>query len=66
MPSPPLVGVLYGDPIGQGKGFWLIAPSAPVAVKRVDAAVHVEACANKCCTGQTVLLFEIDVGDGHK
>jgi hypothetical protein len=41
MPNPPSIRVLYGDLVAQGKGFWLIAPSAPVAVKRVDAAVHV-------------------------
>src|SRR5216683_3722495 len=65
MPSPPLIGVPYSDPIGRGQGFRLLTPSAPVAVKRVDAAVHVESCINKCCTGQPVLLFEIDVSDGH-
>src|ERR1700736_5834209 len=66
MPSPPLVDVPFSEPIGQSQGFRLITPWAPVAVKRVDAAVHVEPCTNKCCTGQTVLFFEIDVGDGHE
>jgi hypothetical protein len=66
MPSPPLVDVPLSDPIGQGQGFRLITPSAPVAVKRVDAAVHVEPCTNKSRTGQVILLFEIDVGHGHK
>src|SRR5882762_4869666 len=65
MPSPPLVGVPDSDPIGRGQEVRLITPSAPVAVKRVDAVVHVEPCTNKCCTGETVLLFEIGVGDGH-
>ena len=66
MPSPPLVGVPYSHTIEWGQGFRFLTPPAPVAVKRVDGAAHVEPRSNQSCTGRTVLLFEIKVGDCHK
>ena len=66
MPSPPLVDLSCSDAIQRHHRFQLITPSAPVAVKRVHAAGHVESRINKCCAGQAVFLFETDVGAGHK
>jgi hypothetical protein len=37
----------------------------PVAIKRVDASVHVESRITKSCTGRAVFPFEIDVVGSH-
>ena len=61
-----MVGLPNSDPVEWGQEVRRITPPAPVAVKRIDAAVHVEPRTNKSRTGETVLLFEIGVGDSHK
>jgi hypothetical protein len=64
MTAPPLVRIPHCCAVNSGPGFRFITPLVPNTIKRVHTVGHVDSRINKCCSGQSVFLIQLE-GGGH-